>query len=180
MAVFLSTYVNKVDRKGRVSVPAQFRTILAAQSNQGMIVFPSLQHSALEACSTEHMEQLSDSLESPDLPPDERELIETIIFGSSVQLAFDNEGRVVLPQSLFEYAGITEEAAFVGRRRTFQIWEPKALAAHEAALRDQARRKDISLGQILARASALRQPENRGAGNRGAENRDSGNRGNAP
>jgi len=154
MAVFLSTFVNKVDRKGRVSVPAEFRRILANQS--GLVVFRSLQHPALEACSAEHMEQLSESLETLDLPPDEFELIETTIFGGSVQLAFDPEGRIVLPQHMCTFASITEEAAFVGRRKTFQIWQPQALADHEARARDQARSKDISLSKIIARAAALK------------------------
>ncbi|MBI1205686.1 MAG: MraZ family transcriptional regulator [Azospirillum sp.] len=151
MAIFLSSFVNKVDRKGRVSVPAEFRRILANQN--GVVVFRSLQHPALEACSTEHLEQLSESLESQDLPPDEYELIETTIFGGSVQLPFDGEGRIVLPQSLCEFAGIAEEAAFVGRRKTFQIWEPKRLAEYEASARDIARSKDISLSKIIARAA---------------------------
>jgi MraZ protein len=157
MAVFLSTYVNKVDRKGRVSVPAEFRKVLAGQAYQGVVVFKSLQYAALDACSADHMEQLSDSLERLDLSNEEYELIETTIFGGSVQLPFDGEGRIVLPQHLCEFAGISEEAAFVGRRKTFQVWEPGALAAHEARMRDKARNRDISLSKIIAKASALRE-----------------------
>ncbi len=156
MAVFLSTYVNKVDRKGRVSVPAEFRKVLAGQSYQGVVVHKSLHYSALEGCSAEHMEQLSDSLETSDLSNEDYELIETTIFGGSIQLPFDGEGRIVLPQHFCEFAGITEEAAFVGRRKTFQIWEPGALAAHESGMRDKARSRDISLSKIIAKASAMR------------------------
>ncbi len=71
MAVFLSTYVNKVDKKGRVSVPAEFRKVL---SGQGMVIFKSLQYPSLEACSAEHLEQLSESLEALDLSNEEYEL----------------------------------------------------------------------------------------------------------
>ena len=157
MAVFLSTYVNKVDRKGRVSVPAEFRKVLGAQSELGgVVVFKSLQYQALDACSAEHMEQLSDSLETLDLSNEEYELIETTIFGGSVQLPFDTEGRIVLPQHLCAFAGIGEEAAFVGRRKTFQIWEPGALTAHEGGMRDKARSRDISLSKIIAKAAAVR------------------------
>ena len=155
MAVFLSTYVNKVDRKGRVSVPAEFRKVLAGQSYQGVVVFKSLQYPALEACGAEHMEQLSESLEALDLSNEEYELYETTIFGGSVQVPFDGEGRIVLPQHLADFANLTEEAAFVGRRKTFQIWEPKALAGHEDSMRDKARSRDISLSKIIARASQL-------------------------
>ena len=153
MAVFLSTYVNKVDRKGRVSVPAQFRASLAKTSSPGTIyLWPSLNHQALEGADQDYLDVLSDSLESPDLDADEREMIETFIFGKLIPLQIDGEGRIVLPKELAEFAGISEEAAFIGRRKSFQIWEPGALKAHEDALRDQVVRKDISLSQIVAKA----------------------------
>lgn len=154
--IFLSTYVNKLDKKGRVSVPAEFRKVLAGQSFQGVVVFRSLQLPALEACSAEHMEQLSDSLEALDLPPDQFELIESTIFGGSVQLPFDGEGRIVLPQNLCEFAGVSDEAAFVGKRRTFQIWQPAAYAKYDAEQRDRARSQDISLSKIIAKAAMMK------------------------
>ncbi|MEI6557266.1 MAG: division/cell wall cluster transcriptional repressor MraZ [Rhodospirillaceae bacterium] len=156
MAVFLSTYVNKVDKKGRVSVPADFRKVLSGQSYQGVVVFKSLQYPALEACSADHMEQLSDSLEALDLSNEDYELYETTIFGGSVQVPFDGEGRIVLPEHLARFANISEEAAFVGRRKTFQIWEPRALSVHEDVMRDKARSRDVSLSKIIAKASQLR------------------------
>ena len=163
MAVFLSTYVNKVDRKGRVSIPAQFRQSLAKTSAPGTVyLWPSLNHQCLEGADQDYLDILSDSLESPDLDADEREMIETFIFGKLIPVSMDNEGRISLPPSLAEFAGITEEASFIGRRKTFQVWEPKALQAHENALRDQVVRKDISLSQIVAKAS-------RGAAARGGE-----------
>src|SRR5687768_13231240 len=99
MAVFLSSYLNKVDKKGRVSVPAQFRAVLAKQSLEGsatgLVVFRSLKFSALEACSPEHMEKLAADLEQMDISPDERELYEMTIFGDSVQLQIDGDGRIL-------------------------------------------------------------------------------------
>ncbi len=154
MAVFLSTYVNKVDRKGRVSIPAQFRQSLAKTSAPSTVyLWPSLNHQALEGADQDYLDVLSESLESPDLDADERDMIETFIFGKLIPVPMDGEGRIVLPRELAEFAGIEEEASFIGRRKTFQIWEPNALKAHEAALREQVVRKDISLSQIVAKAA---------------------------
>lgn len=152
MAIFLSQYTNRVDKKGRVSVPSAFRAVLGEQLQHGIVVFKCLQHPALEACSAAYMEQLSDSLERQDLPADELEQIEMTIFGGSQILPVDGEGRVVLPQAFCEFAGITEEAAFVGRRRTFQIWNPERLRECEDTARGRARSKDISLNKIIANA----------------------------
>ena len=154
MSVFLSSFVNKVDKKGRVSVPASFRAALGDDST-GIVVFRSLHHDALDGCSIPHLELLSQSLDKQDLPPDVFELIETTIFGGSVQLPFDGEGRISLPHHLAEAVGIVDDVAFVGRRKTFQLWDPKKLAAHEAAARSAARAKDISLSKIIAAASKL-------------------------
>ncbi len=153
MAVFLSSFVNKVDKKGRVSVPASFRAVLGADA-QGIVVFRSLQHEALDGCSIAHLELLSESLEKLDLAPEMFELIETTIFGGSVQIPFDGEGRIVLPSSLAQAIGITDEVAFVGRRKTFQLWNPQKLATHDTAARSAARAQDISLSKIIAQASS--------------------------
>jgi len=153
MSVFLSSFVNKIDKKGRVSVPASFRAALGSDAS-GIVVFRSLQVEALDGCSIGHLEQLSQSLEKQDLPSDIYELIETTIFGGSVQLPFDGEGRITLPQHLSAAVGIEEDVAFVGRRKTFQLWNPKKLAAHDAAARSAARAKDISLSKIVAQATS--------------------------
>lgn len=154
MAVFLSTFVCRLDKKGRVSVPAPFRSALGPDAS-GIVVFRSLQHDALDGCAVEHLELLSQSLEKQNLSSDVYELIETAIFGGAQHLLFDGEGRISLPQALAQQAGISLEVAFVGRRKTFQLWEPKKLAAHEAATRSAARAKDISLSKIIAAASAF-------------------------
>jgi MraZ protein len=154
MAVFLSTFVNRIDKKGRVSVPASFRAVLGAEA-PGIVVFRSLQHEALDGCSVAHLERLSESLEKLDLPPETYELIETTIFGGSVQAPFDGEGRIVLPSQLAGAVGITDEVAFVGRRKTFQLWNPAKLVDHETAARTAARAKDISLSKIIAQAASF-------------------------
>jgi len=156
MPVFLSSFVNRLDKKGRVSVPASFRAALGADAS-GIVVFRSLQNEALDGCSIGHLELLSQSLERQDLPPDVYELIETIIFGGSVQLPFDSEGRISLPQHLLASVGIEEEVAFVGRRKTFQLWNPQKFAAHENEARRNAKAKDISLSKIIATVTSLSQ-----------------------
>jgi len=152
MSVFLSTFINKIDKRGRVSVPAQFRAVLGSDA-PGIVVFRSLQLEALEGCSIPHLELLSRSLEKIDLAPETYELIETTIFGGSVQLPFDSEGRITLPPHMAAAAGIKEDVAFVGRRKTFQIWDPEKLAAYDAAARSAARARNISLSKIIAQAA---------------------------
>lgn len=157
MDIFTSTYVNKVDKKGRVSVPAPFRSTLAKDQSgtqTEVIIFPSLYTPSLEACTPSYISQLSKSLDDPDTDEEKRELLETAIFGRLVQCTLDPEGRIILPDHLLEYAGITENISFFGKRKTFQLWEPSALAEHERAAREAARKSNISIATLVARAGA--------------------------
>ncbi|MDP9195800.1 MAG: hypothetical protein M3O22_03380 [Pseudomonadota bacterium] len=148
MAIFLSTYTNKVDRKGRVSVPSLFRSELSREADQSVVVFPSLQHQALECCSRRWLEDFSANLDHMDLPAEDKDILATTIFGGSVALPMDTEGRILLPGNLLDFAGLTDQAAFFGAGATFQIWEPSRLAARSLQARDQARARNISLRMI--------------------------------
>lgn len=145
MAVFIGTFENKVDRKGRVSVPVQFRQMLAGQSFQGIVAFRSYRVDAIEACGIDFMERLNDSVSSMDLFSDAHDDLAAIIFADSQQLPFDGDGRIVLPPRLAEHAGIGERAAFVGKGSIFQIWEPDALEAHKEEARARARSQGLTL-----------------------------------
>ena len=62
--MFLSSYENKIDKKGRVSVPASFRSFLTTQGYNGFVSYPSFSNPALECCTQERMETMdSDPLE---------------------------------------------------------------------------------------------------------------------
>jgi MraZ protein len=136
---FLSTFVNRVDRKGRVSVPAQFRAALAGESFQGIIAYPSMANSAaIDAFGRSVLEELNrkqferkladGNFESALLGGDS--VVDTIM-ALAHELPFDGEGRIVLPSALAEPAGITERATFVGRGSRFQIWAPDAWERHQ-------------------------------------------------
>ena len=125
MALFLSTAVNKVDKKGRVSVPAPFRATLAGQSFSGIVAFPSPELGAIDACGMDRMEALSASLDEPDQYSHEELDLAGLIFAQAEQLAFDDTGRVVLPKSLGGHAHISDEVLFVGNGPTFQMWQPQ-------------------------------------------------------
>ncbi len=144
VALFLSTFVNKVDRKGRVSVPATFRAALSAERFPGIVAYRSFKFPALECCGRDRMEEFSARRELLEEFSEEYENL-GVVFADTHELPFDGEGRVVLPAKLAAHAGITEEATFVGQGRTFQIWEPKTFEEHQAALRERARRQGVRL-----------------------------------
>lgn len=145
MALFLSTFEKQIDKKGRVSVPPTFRAVLAAESFSGMIAYPSFVHPCIEACGMGRLEKLYERIESLDPFSEERDAFATTILGGAVQLAFDSEGRVVIPEALLTKAEITSVGIFVGKGATFELWNPNLFAAHETKTREIALKNRLSL-----------------------------------
>lgn len=143
--LFLSTFTNKVDKKGRVSVPSPFRAALVSQPFPGIVAYGSFINPCIEACGIERIEKMSQRIETLDPYSEEYDAFATTILGGSVQLPFDGEGRIMLPQSLMQIAGIEENAVFVGKGATFEIWEPAKFAAHAEQARKVALEKRLRL-----------------------------------
>lgn len=128
--IFLSTFQNRIDKKGRISVPAQFRAALARQVQdsdfQGIIAYQSPRNECIEACGMSRMLKINAQIEQMEQYSQERDAFLTVLFGESVQLSFDGEGRVMLPEQLLEVANLKENATFVGKGEVFEIWQPEA------------------------------------------------------
>lgn len=137
--LFLSRHDNKVDKKGRVSVPAPFRALLAGQSFSGIVIYPSLVLDAIEGCAMDRMEELSEGIDTFNPFSEEYNAFANSILAQSHALQFDGEGRVLLPEPLLEHAGIDGIATFAGLGQTFQIWHPEAYDAHLVSVRQQAK-----------------------------------------
>ena len=143
--LFYSTYVNKVDRKGRVSVPATFRSTLATHRQPNLIIlFPSFKLPALEGAGSDRMEDMQERLESLEEFSEEHENLSQL-FADSHPLTVDAEGRIVLPEKLKEHANISNDVAFVGRGATFQMWDPARYEEHSAMVRERSRRQGATM-----------------------------------
>src|SRR3954452_10913061 len=122
--LFLSTYVNKVDRKGRVSVPATFRSTLATNRQPNLLIsFPSMRVPAVECTGSDRIEEMQERIESLEQFSEEYENL-TQLFADAHPLTMDGEGRVILPEKLKEHAQIADDVAFVGLGAMFQLWDP--------------------------------------------------------
>ncbi len=147
MPVLVGTHVNKIDRKGRVSVPKQFRDVLQTSQPRyaGIFAFPLFTAPAIEACGEDFMSRISNSLGRLDLFSVEQDDMAKLVLGSTHQLPFDTEGRVVLPGALLEHAEISGEALFVGQGERFQIWGADNYRKHLAEAVERARAGNATL-----------------------------------
>lgn len=144
MALFVGRYANRIDKKGRVSVPKPFRDAFEGQAFNGVFVYPLFKFNACEACGEDFMTRLSDSLEDLPMFSDEQDDL-SVILESAHRLPFDPEGRIALPPEILKATGVTSQALFVGRGRRFHIWEPKAYDANRGRAFDRARARGATL-----------------------------------
>lgn len=135
MALFLATHINKLDRKGRLSVPALFRNHLYWQENQQFVAFRSHRYQAIECCTMARLQHLSESVDQLALFSETQDDLAAAIFADAHQITIDGDGRITLPQAFVEHAALDENAAFVGCGATFQIWQPALFEIHQTAAR---------------------------------------------
>ena len=124
--MFLSSYENKLDKKGMVSVPASFRSYLSTLGYNGVICYPSFNNQSIEAWPQDRIEKISNAIESLNPFEEKRDFFATSILSESINLQFDSEGRISLTQKLIKHSKIKNSMLFVGQGKTFQIWEPTA------------------------------------------------------
>ena len=122
--MFLSIFENKLDKKGRVSVPASFRSYLSNLGYNGVICFPSFNNQSIEAWSQDRIEKISNAIDTLNPFEEKKDYFATSILSESTNLQFDSEGRILLTQKLLKHAKIKNSMVFVGQGKTFQIWEP--------------------------------------------------------
>ncbi len=145
MALLVGRHINKIDKKGRVSVPKPFRDYFRDKGFAGLYAFPLFKYPAIEACAEDVMQRLNDSLEEIDMFSDDQDDLNTVILENAHSLSFDPEGRIVLPGDLMEDAGITEQVLFVGVGSRIRIWDPDTYTEHRGPAVERLRRRGATL-----------------------------------
>lgn len=133
--LFLSSFTNKVDKKGRVSVPASFRQVVVGSRHPGVICYPSFVVDAIEGGAYERLSKLANAIDDLDPFSETRDAFSVSVMADVQVLSFDGDGRIMLPELLIDHAGLTDKAVFVGQGHKFEIWNPDRYAAYRAEAR---------------------------------------------
>ncbi len=147
MSHFLGTHQNRLDAKGRVSVPASFRAALRAgaelEAATSLILRTSHKHPCIEGWPVPTFQAMSRGISMLKQFSDEHEDLSTSVYANAYQTETDKEGRILLSADLVEHAGLSSQVSFMGMGETFQIWEPAACARRKVEAREAARRRDL-------------------------------------
>ncbi len=147
MSVFLGTHQNRLDAKGRVSIPAGFRAALRARAPEAgaeagpvhVILRPSHKHPCIEAWPPDAFAALARPLDRLEMFSEDHDDLSAALYADAYPTDADKEGRIMLPEILASHAGLSDSVAFMGLGHIFQIWEPKAAERRRGEARARAR-----------------------------------------
>lgn len=137
MSRFLSNATNRIDAKGRVSVPSAFRSVLAQRNVQELYCFQDFVFPAISVGGPDLLERFERQIAAEDpFSPDANEM-SLLIHGGGVFMKLDAEGRLMVTDFIRGFTGISDEVTFVGRADHFQLWQPQAFVAAQVQARGE-------------------------------------------
>ena len=149
MRLFLSTYIHKIDKKGRVSLPSTYRTIINENNSFELILFKSFKFKAIEGCNYKRIETIAKNIDHLDIFSDDQDDFTTSIFSELKPVNLDTEGRFVIPEDYKDYAKINNEAIFFGQGHSFQIWNPDSAKLRQEESRNRLIKEKKTLRSII-------------------------------
>ena len=149
MELFVSTFTNKIDKKGRVSLPSLFRSALPKNYKNEIILLKSLKNKGVEGLSVIRVKEIAKRINNLDFFSEEHDDFTTSIFSEMLPTNIDREGRFLLPDRLKEFADIKNEVTFIGQGHFFQIVNPDTALNLQNKSRARLNLNKKTLGRIL-------------------------------
>jgi MraZ protein len=125
--VFLGTHSPRLDEKGRLFLPARFRDELA----EGVVITKG-QERCLFVFPLAEFQRVTEALSQAPVTQKTVRDYSRVFFASASQEVPDKQGRVTIPQSLREYAGLTKDCVVIGANTRLEIWDTTAWEAYLA------------------------------------------------
>ena len=122
MTQFMGSFTGKLDRKGRVSVPASFRAALERMGCPDLVLRLSHTDSCIEAWPLTTFETMASGLSQLEVFSEAHDDLSLSLFADAYPRRPDGDGRVMLAEDVVAQAGLSEAVTFMGRGTSFQIW----------------------------------------------------------
>lgn len=152
---FLGHVTNRIDAKGRVSVPAHFRSIIQQAGHTELYALRSLHFPALDVGGPDFLARYEARLAGEDPFQQAAQDWTFYLHADGMFLKLDQDGRITINDFIREHTGISSEVTFAGAMTHFQMWQPERFEAHRAAVRERL----AGQGSGAARAAPRQGPE---------------------
>ncbi|UGY09242.1 division/cell wall cluster transcriptional repressor MraZ [Phyllobacterium pellucidum] len=134
---FLGNITNKIDAKGRVSVPAHFRSIIQKAGHAELYALRSLHLPALDVSGPELLSRFDKRLENEDPFAETADDMSFYLHADGGFLKLDGEGRITITDFIREHTGVSSDVTFAGANTHFQMWHPDRFEAHRTTVRER-------------------------------------------
>ena len=149
---FRGNFTHTIDGKGRVSLPAEFRRVLAEHEQSKVIVTNYISDGArcLEGFALSSWQDFERKLRSKSRFNAKLQKLENFYISRAIECSIDSSGRILVPSYLRSYAGVEKEIAFTASIHGFRIWDKRVWdhifsAAEEALMDDPDLFSDIDI-----------------------------------
>ncbi|OJF97313.1 division/cell wall cluster transcriptional repressor MraZ [Pararhizobium antarcticum] len=140
---FLSHATNRIDAKGRVSVPSMFRAVLSSLDIRELYCFQDFVFPAISAGGPDLLGRFERQIAAEDPFSPQANQMSLLVHGGGVFMKLDQEGRLMITDFIRDFTGITTDVTFVGRADHFQLWAPQAFTDMQAAAREGQRLRGL-------------------------------------
>ena len=125
--MFFGEYEYRIDEKGRAPLPPKFRAAFA----DGIVLVPGAEKCILAYTPSEWKELAGDLTTSP-LPTSKMRKLSRALFASAFELSLDAQGRIAIPATLRQHAGITADVIVAGNNAYLELWDKKTWQREKA------------------------------------------------
>jgi MraZ protein len=149
--MFSGVFQHAIDAKGRTSLPAKFRELLAAQNADKLFVTTDLIDDCLVAFAPASWQRMAEKIASLSMFDERTRLLTRSFIAPAQECPVDKLGRILIPPTLREYAGLSEEITWAGTVERIEIWAPAKWADVQKAARAPETKKDLArrLSELL-------------------------------
>mgnify|MGYP000734203721 CR=1 FL=1 len=137
MTGFKGKYEHAVDDKGRVSLPSKLRKNLSPEANDSFVITRGYEFS-LDLFPMDVWSQLEDELRSKlnKHREEDRLFLRTLMMWAQ-EVTLDRQSRIMIPQELMEFAGVTDKVIIIGALEKIEIWSPESFRSYHERNADQ-------------------------------------------
>jgi len=142
--MFLGRHEHNLDDKGRLAIPSRFRDSL----REGLVLTRGIDR-CIAAYPREAWDILATRVNGLSMTDPHARQFRRMVFAEAVDLKLDSQGRVLVPTSLRDYAGIEREAMIIGVHASIEIWSPDRWSTVDAALASDSDEIAARLAEML-------------------------------
>ena len=119
--MFIGEYAHSIDEKGRIAIPAKFRSLLST----GAVVTRGLDH-CLFLYTLAEWKKLAEKLASLPISQKNTRAFARMMLAGAMDVMVDRQGRLMVPEYLRTYAGIQKKVVVAGLYNRLELWDEAA------------------------------------------------------